>query len=164
MGLLMEFLNNRKIFLVFIPLFVILDQITKLWALQNIFFTQTIIKVSSFLNLSPVWNKGISFGMFSNIENINFFMIILTLIIISILFFWFFKTINLIQQVALIFIISGAIGNLIDRFKYKAVVDFIDFHINNFHWPAFNFADTYITIGAFIYLFSIFSSENSNNV
>ena len=102
--------------------------------------------------------------MFSNIENINFFMIILTLIIISILFFWFFKTINLIQQVALIFIISGAIGNLIDRFKYKAVVDFIDFHINNFHWPAFNFADTYITIGAFIYLFSIFSSENSNNV
>ena len=147
----MKFLNNRKIFLVFVPLFVILDQITKLWALQNIFFNQNIIKVSSFLNLSPVWNKGISFGMFSNLENINFFITILTLIIISILFFWFFKTVNFIQQVALIFIISGAIGNLIDRFKYNAVVDFIDFHINNLHWPAFNFADTYITIGAFIY-------------
>ncbi len=160
----MKFLNNRKIFLVFVPLFVILDQITKLWALQNIFFNQNIIKVSSFLNLSPVWNKGISFGMFSNLENINFFITILTLIIISILFFWFFKTVNFIQQVALIFIISGAIGNLIDRFKYNAVVDFIDFHINNLHWPAFNFADTYITIGAFIYLFSIFTSEKLNNV
>tara|TARA_B100001013_G_scaffold168914_1_gene101301 strand:+ start:364 stop:858 length:495 start_codon:yes stop_codon:yes gene_type:complete len=164
MELLMKFLNNRKIFLVFVPLFVILDQITKLWALQNIFFNQNIIKVSSFLNLSPVWNKGISFGMFSNLENINFFITILTLIIISILFFWFFKTVNFIQQVALIFIISGAIGNLIDRFKYNAVVDFIDFHINNLHWPAFNFADTYITIGAFIYLFSIFTSEKLNNV
>ena len=160
----MKFLNNRKIFLVFVPLFVILDQITKLWALQNIFFNQNIIKVSSFLNLSPVWNKGISFGMFSNLENINFFITILTLIIISILFFWFFNTVNFIQQVALIFIISGAIGNLIDRFKYNAVVDFIDFHINNLHWPAFNFADTYITIGAFIYLFSIFTSEKLNNV
>ena len=160
----MKFLNNRKIFLVFVPLFVILDQITKLWALQNIFFNHNIIKVSSFLNLSPVWNKGISFGMFSNLENINFFITILTLIIISILFFWFFKTVNFIQQVALFFIISGAIGNLIDRFKYNAVVDFIDFHINNLHWPAFNFADTYITIGAFIYLFSIFTSEKLNNV
>ena len=136
----------------------------KLWALQNIFFNQNIIKVSSFLNLSPVWNKGISFGMFSNLENINFFITILTLIIISILFFWFFKTVNFIQQVALIFIISGAIGNLIDRFKYNAVVDFIDFHINNLHWPAFNFADTYITIGVIIYIIGmIYQYKNKGN-
>ena len=102
--------------------------------------------------------------MFSNVEGINFYMIILTLIIILILFLWFFKTVSLPQRIALTFIISGATGNLIDRFKYEQVVDFIDFHVNNIHWPAFNFADTYITIGAFIYLISIFDSKKFNYV
>ena len=154
----------KKILLILIPIFIFFDQLSKKWMLNNIFDSQRIIEINKYLNFSPVWNKGISFGMFSNIENINFFMIFVTLVIILILFFWFFKTIILYQKVALIFIISGAIGNLIDRFTYKAVIDFIDFHINNTHWPAFNLSDTYITIGAFIYLFSIFSSEKFNNV
>ena len=150
--------------LILIPIFIFFDQLSKKWMVNNIFDGQRVIEINKYLNFSPVWNKGISFGMFSNIENINFFMIFVTLVIILILFFWFFKTIILYQKVALIFIISGAIGNLIDRFAYKAVIDFIDFHINNTHWPAFNLSDTYITIGAFIYLFSIFSSEKFNNV
>ena len=160
----MKFLKNKKKLLILIPIFVFLDLLTKQWALKNIFESQEIIEINQYLNFIPVWNKGISFGMLSNVEGINFYMIILTLTIILILFLWFFKTVSLSQRIALIFIISGAIGNLIDRFKYNAVVDFIDFHINNLHWPAFNFADTYITIGAFIYLFSIFTSEKLNNV
>ena len=157
-------INSKKKLLILIPIFIFFDQLSKQWMLYNIFDSQKIIEINKYLNFSPVWNKGISFGMFSNIENINFFMIFVTLVIILILFFWLFKTIILYQKVALIFIISGAIGNLIDRFAYKAVIDFIDFHINNTHWPAFNLSDTYITIGAFIYLFSIFSSEKFNNV
>ena len=160
----MEFLKNKKKLLILISIFVFLDQLTKQWAIKNIFDSQKIIEINQYLNFIPVWNKGISFGMFSNVEGINFYMIILTLIIILILFLWFFKTVSLPQRIALTFIISGATGNLIDRFKYEKVVDFIDFHVNNIHWPAFNFADTYITIGAFIYLFSIFSSEKFNNV
>ena len=156
--------KTKKILLILIPVLIFFDYLSKQWMLYNIFDSQKIIEINKYLNFSPVWNKGISFGMFSNIENINFFMIFVTLVIILILFFWFFKTIILYQKVALIFIISGAIGNLIDRFTYKAVIDFIDFHINNAHWPAFNLSDTYITIGAFIYLFSIFSSEKFNNV
>ena len=154
----------KKILLILIPIFIFFDQLSKQWAIKNIFDDQKIIEINKYLNFVPVWNKGISFGMFSNIENINFFMIFVTLVIILILFFWFFKTIILYQKVALIFIISGAIGNLIDRFTYKAVIDFIDFHINNAHWPAFNLSDTYITIGAFIYLISIFDSKKFNYV
>ena len=65
-------------------------------------------------------------------------------------------------SLSLSLIISGAIGNLIDRLNHEAVVDFIDIHIGNLHWPAFNFADSYITIGAFIYVFTIFTSQKDN--
>ena len=154
---------NKKL-LILIPIFIFFDQLSKQWALKNIFLSETIIKINSFLNLVPVWNEGISFGMFSGIENINFLITIITLVIICILFIWLFRSTNLLHHIALVFIISGAIGNLIDRFKHEAVIDFIDFHIKSFHWPAFNFADSYITIGACIYLFSIFTSEKLNNV
>lgn len=160
----MEFQKNKFFLLILILLLIFFDQLIKHWILQNIFLDGKIIQINQYLNLTPVWNKGISFGMFSNIEDINFFMVVLTIIIILFLFLWFFKTVSFFQRLALTLIISGAIGNLLDRFKYEAVVDFIDFHINNLHWPAFNFADSLITIGAFIYLIGIFSSENNNYV
>ena len=72
------------------------------------------------------------------------------------------ETPDLNLSISLSLIISGAIGNLIDRFNHKAVVDFIDIHINAYHWPAFNLADSYITIGAFLYIFVIFTSQNNN--
>jgi len=156
-------MNKLKIIFSFlIPIFIFFDYLSKKWAIKNIFDTQTIIKINEYLNLVPVWNKGISFGMFSEIVNINFLMIIVTIIISLFLFIWFIKTTEKSLIISLAFIISGAIGNLIDRLNHKAVVDFIDFHIENFHWPAFNFADSYITIGAFIYIFALFTSQNDN--
>ena len=89
-------------------------------------------------------------------------MLIITTIISLFLLLWFVKTTNRNLSISLAFILSGAVGNLIDRLNHKAVVDFIDIHINNFHWPAFNFSDSYITIGAFIYIFTIFTSQNDN--
>ena len=100
--------------------------------------------------------------MLSNFMNINFFMIIVTSGILLFLIFWFVKTKSRNLSLSLSFIISGAIGNLVDRLNHKAVVDFIDIHIGNHHWPAFNFADSYITIGAFIYVFTIFTSQKDN--
>ena len=142
-------INIKKIFLISIPILIIFDQLSKQWALENIFNTQQIIEINSFFNLVPVWNKGISFGLLSNIVDINFFMIIITTIISML-------------SLSLALIISGAIGNLIDRFRHEAVVDFIDIHISNYHWPAFNFADSYITIGAFLYIYTIFTSQKEN--
>ena len=155
-------INIKKIFLISIPILIIFDQLSKQWALENIFNTQQIIEINSFFNLVPVWNKGISFGLLSNIVDINFFMIIVTTIISILLVSWFFLTKNKILSLSLALIISGAIGNLIDRFRHEAVVDFIDIHISNYHWPAFNFADSYITIGAFLYIYTIFTSQKEN--
>ena len=152
----------KKILLILVPMFVFFDQLSKQWALKNIFYDQTIIEINKYLNFIPVWNKGISFGMLSDLMNINFFMVIVTITISLFLVLWFLRTTNKNLSISLAFIISGALGNLLDRFNHKAVVDFIDIHINNFHWPAFNFADTYITIGAFIYIFTIFTSQKDN--
>ena len=154
--------KTKKKLLILIPLFIFLDQLSKKWMLNNIFDSQIIIEINKYLNFVPVWNKGISFGMLSNFMNINFFMIIVTSGILLFLIFWFVKTKSRNLSLSLSFIISGAIGNLVDRFNHKAVVDFIDIHIGNHHWPAFNFADSYITIGAFIYVFTIFTSQKDN--
>ena len=154
--------KTKKKLLILIPLFIFLDQLSKKWMLNNIFDSQIIIEINKYLNFVPVWNKGISFGMLSNFMNINFFMIIVTSGILLFLIFWFIKTKNRNLSLSLSFIISGAIGNLIDRLNHKAVVDFIDIHIGNLHWPAFNFADSCITIGAFIYVFTIFTSQKNN--
>ena len=148
--------KTKKKLLILIPLFIFLDQLSKKWMLNNVFDSQRIIEINKYLNFVPVWNKGISFGMLSNFMNINFFMIIVTSSIILFLFFWFQKTKNRNLSLSLSLIISGAIGNLIDRLSHKAVVDFIDFHIESFHWPAFNFADIYITIGVLIIIYANF--------
>tara|TARA_B100001013_G_scaffold215003_1_gene130952 strand:- start:1182 stop:1658 length:477 start_codon:yes stop_codon:yes gene_type:complete len=154
--------KTKKKLLILIPLFIFLDQLSKKWMVNNIFDSQIIIEINKYLNFVPVWNKGISFGMLSNFMNINFFMIIVTSGILLFLIFWFVKTKSRNLSLSLSFIISGAIGNLVDRLNHKAVVDFIDIHIGNHHWPAFNFADSYITIGAFIYVFTIFTSQKDN--
>ena len=154
--------KTKKKLLILIPLFIFLDQLSKKWMLNNVFDSQRIIEINKYLNFVPVWNKGISFGMLSNFMNINFFMIIVTSGILLFLISWFVKTKSRNLSLSLSFIISGAIGNLVDRLNHKAVVDFIDIHIGNHHWPAFNFADSYITIGAFIYVFTIFTSQKDN--
>ncbi len=152
----------KKKLLILIPIFIFFDQLSKKWMLNNIFDGQRVMEINKYLNFVPVWNKGISFGMLSDFMNINFFMIIITTIISLFLILWFLRTTNKNLNISLAFIISGALGNLLDRLNYKAVIDFIDIHINNFHWPAFNFADSYITIGAFIYIFTIFTSQKNN--
>ena len=148
--------------LILIPIFIFFDQLSKQWALKNIFDSQKIIEINKYLNFVPVWNKGISFGILSDLMNINFFMIIITIAISLFIILWFIKTTNRNLSISIAFILSGAVGNLLDRLNHKAVVDFIDIHIDNFHWPAFNFADSYITIGAFIYIFTIFTGQKNN--
>ena len=152
----------KKKLLILIPIFIFFDQLSKKWMLNNIFDGQRVIEINKYLNFVPVWNKGISFGMMSDFMNINFFMIIITITISLLLILWFIKTTNRNLSTSLALIISGAIGNLFDRLNHKAVIDFIDIHIGNLHWPAFNLADSYITIGAFIYIYTIFTSQKDN--
>ena len=102
---------------------------------------------SKFLDIHLIWNEGIAFGLLS-FSDTYFYNLISTIIaiIIFILFLMIIRSKG-IKKLLLISILGGAIGNFYDRMVYKAVPDFIDFHINDFHWFIFNIADIFITLG-----------------
>ena len=115
-----------------------------------------------FLNFNLIWNEGIAFGLFSFDEkNLYTYLTIFIFIIVLFILFWIIRSKG-IQKYALLMIFGGAIGNLFDRIIYRAVPDFIDLHINNFHWFIFNIADIFITIGVFIMILSEFIVKGSH--
>lgn len=122
------------------------------------------IKVTSFANLVLVWNPGISFGMFSNAENTPIIFSAVSMIIVLVLLIWLFKKPAGIISLSIGFIIGGAIGNVIDRLKYGAVVDFLDVHYAGYHWPAFNVADAAVFVGAVtITVYSLFFEKTNQS-
>jgi len=127
-----------------------LDFLTKQWALATLLNVGR-IEVTSFFNLVLVWNTGISFGMLQTDGELGRWLLIaLALAICVILLFWLRWEQRLPSKIAIWLILAGAIGNVIDRVRYGAVVDFLDFHAFGYHWPAFNVADSVIVVGAAI--------------
>ena len=119
---------------------------------------------SKFLDIHLIWNEGIAFGLLSFSET-YFYNLISTIIaiIIFILFLMIIRSKGL-KKLLLISILGGAIGNFYDRMVYKAVPDFIDFHINGFHWFIFNIADIFISIGVFfMILYEIIDNNSEKN-
>ena len=119
---------------------------------------------SKFLDIHLIWNEGIAFGLLSFSEK-YFYNLISTIIaiIIFILFLMIIRSKGL-KKLLLISILGGAIGNFYDRMVYKAVPDFIDFHINGFHWFIFNIADIFISIGVFfMILYEIIDNNSEKN-
>ena len=107
------------------------------------------LTVTPWLNLVMVWNKGISFGMFDSASsNISLVFIGISLLISLLMLIWLALTPSKLVSFALALIIGGAVGNIIDRLRFSAVVDFIDLHLDGRHWPAFNLADSCIVLGA----------------
>ena len=150
--------NLLLIFLVFI----FFDYASKLWAIENLFIKYQSMELTSFLSFTPVWNSGISFGFFQDSGEIGRYGLTIFAFLVSIwLIFSSFK-LPRYSSLGFVFIASGAIGNAIDRIIYGKVVDFIDFHIDDLHWPAFNLADTIIFIGAFLFLYSQFFTAESS--
>ena len=143
-------INFKKFFLYFgIVIFVfILDRISKIYIL-NLLETnnQVDIYIFSFLKLYLIWNKGIAFGLFSFEQNSFYNFITILIIIINLVILIMIIKSKDIKAYFLIFILGGSLGNLFDRIYYSAVPDFIDFHINDFHWFIFNVADVFISLG-----------------
>ena len=147
--MILKFLSkNFYISFSLVILVYLLDRLTKIFVIQldknNV---GSDIFNSTYLNIVLIWNKGIAFGLFS--FNEAYFYNILTLvitIIIFILIFMSFKSEGF-KKYSLLMIIGGALGNLHDRIFSKAVPDFIDLHVNNFHWFIFNVSDIFITLG-----------------
>ncbi len=128
-----------------------MDQWTKSLIVQRLPLYQRVEVIQGFFNLTHVRNTGGAFGIFggerSGVGSLIF--VVVSLIAIGVIIFLFIKIREDERILALSFslVLSGAIGNLIDRLRYGEVVDFLDFHLSIYHWPAFNVADSAICIG-----------------
>jgi signal peptidase II len=127
---------------------IVADFVTKHWALSTL-AGQGRVPVTEFFNLVLVWNTGVSFGMFRSGGEVGRWLLTgLALAITCVLLFWLRRERRLWPRLAIWLIIAGALGNVVDRIRFGAVVDFLDFHLFGYHWPAFNIADSVIVVGA----------------
>ncbi|MCB9982505.1 MAG: signal peptidase II [Rhodospirillales bacterium] len=119
------------------------------------------IEMLPFFNIVMVWNQGVSFGMFSNGSPWGPWFLSSLSVLISIGFLiWLGRSSSRLQSIALVMVIAGALGNVLDRLRFGAVIDFIDVHAMGTHWPAFNIADSCICIGVFLLIVQSFFFES----
>ena len=131
-------------------LIIVLDQLTK-WAILT--WLDRAITLTPFFNLIVVWNRGVSFGMFDSASRLGPWILSgLALAVVVLLLGWLRRVDHPLTAAGLGLIIGGAIGNVIDRVRFGAVIDFLDFHALGWHWPAFNVADSAICVGALLLL------------
>ena len=128
---------------------VALDQATKWLVLTYLAPLGEAIPVTPFFNLVMVWNRGVSFGMFGSSGAFAPWILSgLAIAVVVALVIWLRRADHYLTGVGLGLVIGGALGNVIDRVQYGAVIDFLDFHLAGWHWPAFNVADSGICVGA----------------
>ena len=153
------YINSAIVFLIFI-----LDRFSKIYVLHldKINYSPELHQ-SKYLNITLVWNEGIAFGLLSFNQNSLYNLLSLFIAIIVLIIFLMIIKNNNIKKYPLLMIFAGAIGNLYDRVFYKAVPDFIDFHIGEFHWFIFNVADIFISLGVFFMILIELIDNNKSN-
>lgn len=132
------------------------DLMTKQFMLGWIFEPPRRVEILPFLNFAPVWNPGISFGMLADAG--DFMPVVLTglAFAVAVWMIWKAPTFQPLERFGAGLIAGGAVGNAIDRIRFGKVVDFIDVYVQTWHWPAFNIADAAITVGALLWIVSLF--------
>ena len=150
--------NLQKIIIFF--LLVSLDLLSKYFVFNYIDLYK-FIKITSFLDITHIHNFGISFGLFSEIIP-ALSIIIIALLVVCFIIYLLLNAQDYLEYWGLFIIICGAIGNIIDRFINGYVIDFIYFHINQYYWPAFNFADIYISVGILMILLNMLKKIKLN--
>lgn len=153
-------MRNKYIMLVVIGgIIVTVDQLTKFFIIAYLPLHDTIPVISGLFNIIHIKNPGGAFGLLANLSpgmRTLIFLFISSLAVGLILYFYFKAPANhtwLAVGFAMIF--GGAVGNLIDRIRFGVVTDFLDFYISEYHWPAFNVADSAITVGIGIFAFHL---------
>ena len=152
-GILFNNKFNLTLFFLFLTL-VILDQVTKALVI-NFFNLYDSVVLLPVMNLTFVVNYGFAFGLLNN-PSLN--QILVSLVILAIIIYFLYlliKTQDKIFQLTLTLILAGALGNFIDRIFRGFVIDFIDIYIGKYHWPAFNIADSCITVGFVVLMINI---------
>ncbi|MBZ4642509.1 MAG: lspA [Deferribacteraceae bacterium] len=139
-----------KKYLPIIFILVLIDQVTKFYIKHVFDLYETKEIIPGFFNLTFVLNPGAAFGFLAKLnESFRqiFFIIVTTIAIIIVIYLMYKEMQHKLRAFSYALILSGAIGNFIDRIYLGSVVDFLDFYIKNYHWPAFNIADSCITVG-----------------
>ena len=162
---------NIKVKKIFLNLFAIstlfiIDRIVKIYVIEIAKLNGEVdIYINSYLNFYLIWNKGIAFGMFSFEQDLLYNLISFIIFIICIVLTIMIVKSNKVKKYYLILILGGALGNFYDRIYYSAVPDFIDLHINDFHWFIFNVADIFITVGVIcLILDELFFYKKTNEI
>ena len=151
---------NKEFSVFMITIFsIIADQITKYFVSIHKASLYPPLQIFSWFNLVYVENKGISFGILSKF-NISFYLGLVSFFISFYIIYLLKKSKKIIEKIALSLILGGALGNGIDRVIREYVIDFIDISFNNMHWPAFNIADSSITVGGIFYFWLIIFKKN----
>ena len=156
--------KNFYINTIIATLIFILDRISKIYVinLDKVNYSSELYQ-SKYLNIALVWNEGIAFGLLSfNQNNLYNLLSFLIAIIIFVIFFMIIRN-NNNKKYPLLMIFAGALGNLYDRIIYKAVPDFIDFHVGEFHWFIFNVSDIFISLGVFFMILIELIDNNKKN-
>ena len=156
-----DYLNKNSILNLFTVIIIFsLDRISKFYVIsqseKNLSYD---LFESKFLNINLVWNEGIAFGLLSFDKNHLYNLLTILIIVLIIIIFSMILKSKGFKKYSLSMVLGGALGNLYDRIYFKAVPDFIDFHIGNFHWFIFNVSDIFISLGV-LFLISL---ELTNN-
>ncbi|MBI5136837.1 MAG: signal peptidase II [Nitrospirae bacterium] len=140
------------------PLVVALDQISKEWVLGNMGLHESIPVVPGLFSITSVRNPGAAFGLFSNSgpELRTAFLAGVSVLAVVLLTIYYLRSAphERVPRLAAALVIGGAVGNLIDRLRFGHVVDFLDIYVGRHHWPAFNVADSAITVGITLFVLS----------
>ena len=128
-----------------------LDQWVKWWVVTVVMQPPQVIELTGFLNLVITWNHGFSFGLFAGeARTMPIILIGVAAVVVVMLVLWLIRADRMVAALWLGLVIGGAVGNVVDRVRIGAVADFIDVHLGDWHWPAFNVADSAITIGVML--------------
>ncbi|MDC1138010.1 signal peptidase II [Candidatus Pelagibacter sp.] len=162
----MIFENIKKFFNIslLVPVFIFtLDRISKIYVI-NLSKNSSDIELfsSKFLNITLIWNEGIAFGIFSAIHGYWYNILTIAIVLIAVVILIMSIRQEGAQKYFLLIVFGGALGNLYDRIFFKAVPDFIDLHVGDFHWFVFNIADIFITFGIIMLILNEIFTSNKN--
>jgi signal peptidase II len=149
---------NRKIFdYLFILILLVADQVSKAIVASKIDLFSSRSVIRGFFNLTHIRNRGAIFGFFSQYGSqlLYLFLTLASFLALGLVVYYFFKTPapERLMKISLSLILAGALGNLIDRVFRGYVIDFLDFYFKKWHWPAFNVADSCVTVGAVLLIY-----------
>jgi signal peptidase II len=153
--------RKYRILLIVFCILLAVDQVSKLAIELYLPLHQSREVIPGFFAIAHVQNKGAAFGLLAHIPGTVTIFVIISLVAIGLILTYFrrIKAEEVWTPLCLSFIMTGAVGNLIDRFRLGGVVDFLDFHYKGWHWPAFNVADASITIGVILLALKILGGE-----